>query len=263
MGRTVDAYQWRLLFFKQCKYSWLLSKHYWCTIRSHCDKFGEESIELHHCFSRLFYGIDNTKSCFMLNLTTFDECGVNFTFLTHMDVHHFILSYWAIATSINNYRHEVACCQALWYICSMHTSYSAWKFPACVSCSVLLSCFNSLLFIKLIHACIILIWSSFYIKSMDSTEQVLKLLKECLVQTMICLHCWSISWFHIVDVLTKCKYMLVTSFMVLYWFQSNWRAAFNEHRFVPKIWHVFCGRVVSKIHSSTLILTCLLLVNEC
>ena len=39
MGRTVDTYQWRLLFFKQCKYSWLLSKHYWCTIRSHCASF--------------------------------------------------------------------------------------------------------------------------------------------------------------------------------------------------------------------------------
>ena len=75
MGRTVDAYQWRLLFFKQCKYSWLLSKHYWCTIGSYCDKFWEESIELHYCFSRLFYGIDNTKSSSTLNLTTFDECG--------------------------------------------------------------------------------------------------------------------------------------------------------------------------------------------
>ena len=80
MGRTVDAYQWTLLFFKQCKYSWLLSKHYWCTIRSHCDKFLEESIELHYCFSRPFYGIDNT----VLNLTTFDECGFYFTFLTDM-----------------------------------------------------------------------------------------------------------------------------------------------------------------------------------
>ena len=185
------------------------------TIRSHCNKFWEESIELHYCFSRPFYGIDNTKSCSMLNLTTFDECGFYFTFLTCMDVHHFILSYWAITTSINNYRHEVACCQVLWYICSMHTSYSIWKFPACISCSVLLSNFNSFSFIKLIHPCLILIWSSFYIKSMDSMEQVLKLRKECLVQTMICLRCWSISWFHFVDVLTKCKYMLVTSFMVL------------------------------------------------
>ena len=239
MGRTVDAYQWRLLFFKQCQYSWLLSKHYWCTIRSHCDKFWEESIELHYYFSRPFYGIDNTKSCSMLNLTTFDECGFYFTFVTCMDVHHFILSYWAITTSIDNYRHEVACCQVLWYICSMHTSYSAWKFPACVSWLILLSNFNSLLFIKVIHPHIILIWSSFYIKSMDSTEQVLKLWKECLVQIVICLRCWSISWFHFVDVLTKWKFMEYIVPKIWHVFVDEW---FPKSTRPHWFWHV-CGRV--------------------
>ena len=201
MGRKMDAYQWRLLFFKQCKSSWLLSKHYWCTIRSHCNKFWEESIELHYCFSRPFYGIDNTKSSSILNLTTFDECGVYFTFLTCMDVHHFILSYWAITTSISNYRHEVACCQVLWYICPMHTSYSTWKFPACVSCLVLLSNFNSLKIYGMYCSKNLTCFCGRVVSKIHSSTLILTCLwtsKRVLMKALF-LECILAWWIHFVD----------------------------------------------------------------